>query len=294
MRISADEAADLRRDHLRRGVDGDLLMKVAQAPSTWDAAKRSARFTMTSQTTDRYGDVVVTSGLDTTEFERNPVAFLNHDSRAWPIGTWSNVSKMLRGRPPRMEGDLVLHKSGGPVPEVDQAAWMIENGYMRACSIGFIPDWDAIEKVLDAEGGWTGGLQFNKAEIVECSLCGVPANPEALAKSIEGNIAFAREAIEHVLDNWALDADGKLIERTAFEDIYRLAAKDEDVRASIEARLGQMGPEAAAAICEKFIAAAGRVTVSRERLDAIERAARNKRLAEKRGREVEILRQRGR
>jgi hypothetical protein len=151
----------------------------------------------------------------------------------------------------------------------------------------------------DREGGrrrgqLDGGLQFNKAEIVECSLCGVPANPEALAKSIEGNIAFAREAIEHVLDNWARDAEGKLIERVAFEDLYRLAGKDEEVGGSIEERLARLGPDDAAAVCEKFIAAAGRVVVSRDRLDAIERAARNKRLAEKRTRELELIRARGR
>jgi phage head maturation protease len=309
MRISADEAAELRRDHLRRGAAGvDQLMKVAQAPASWDAATRSARFVMTSQTTDRYGDVVVTGGLDTAQFEKNPVAFLNHDSRSWPIGSWGNVEKLLRGRPPRMEGDLALLKSGGPIPEVDQAAWMIANGYMKACSIGFIPNWDAIERVTDDKGEWTGGLKFNEAEIVECSLCGVPANPEALAKSIEGNVAFAREAIEQVLDNWARDPEGKLIERTAFEDLYRLAAKEEDVRVSIEEYLANLGPEAATAVCEKFIvaaektsltqvarrvaAAADLVTMPRARLEALERGEKNRRLAEKRGRELDLIRAR--
>jgi phage head maturation protease len=292
MRISADEALELRRDHLRRVGGVDQLIKMAQAPSSWSPESRSARFVMTSQTVDRYGDIVVTNGLDTTQFEKNPAAFVNHQSGAWPVGSWGNIEKILRGRPPRMEGDLILAPPGGPIPQVDQAAWAIENGLMRACSIGFIPNWDAIERVTDDAGAWTGGLQYNQVEIVECSLCGVPANPQALAKSIEGNVAFAREAIEQVLDNWARDPAGNLIERTAFEEIYRLSAKEEDVGVSVEELLVQMGTEAAAGICEKFIVAAGRVVMSRARAEAIERAARNKRLAEKRGRELDLLRAR--
>src|SRR5829696_5705048 len=137
--ISADEAHSLRGDHLRPGPDGkDTILKVAAGttPSSWDSAKRSARFVMTSQAKDRYGDIVVTAGLDTTQFDKNPVAFVNHKSGSWPIGMWKNIEKMLRGRPARMEGDLAVHEAGGPVPEIDQAAWMIEKGYMRASSIG--------------------------------------------------------------------------------------------------------------------------------------------------------------
>jgi hypothetical protein len=182
-RISPDEARSIRRADML----GDRLVKLASTPTSWNASNRSARFTMTSQTVDRAGDIVVTNGVDTTEFLKSPMAFLNHASASWPIGLWTNVVKHLRAQVPRMEGDLVLHEASGPIPEVDQAAWMIERGYMKACSIGFLPDWSACERVLNASGAWSGGLIFHKTELLECSLCGVPANPQALAKGLHGN-----------------------------------------------------------------------------------------------------------
>lgn len=294
IKISADEARAARKDQIKAGADGrERLMKLAAAPPSWDAAKRSARFVMTSQAKDRYGDIVVTTGLDTTEFEKNPQAFFSHKSGSWPIGLWSDVKK-VRSQPPRMEGDLVLHPPGGPVAEIDQAAWMIERGGLRAASIGFWPDFNEIEKVLEEDGSWQGGLQFNKSELLECSLVGIPAHPQALAKSIEENIGFAREVLDYALDNWAIGPDGKVIERKSFEELYQLVKKSaEDKPAEqVEQFLAAMTEADAVALCERFIAAQGKVVISRERSDAIERAARQNRLAEKRKRDLETIRAR--
>ena len=72
---------------------------------------------------------------------------------------------------------------------------MIENGGMRAASIGFVPNFDAIEMIMEDDGKtWSGGLTFNESELVEASLVNVPANPDALAKSLptaEERQAFA-------------------------------------------------------------------------------------------------------
>ncbi len=295
-RISADEAHAARESHLRVGPDGrERLLKVASAPSSWNSKARSARFVMTSETVDRYGDIVVTNGVSTEEFAKNPVALLNHDSNDWPIGVWKNVEAKTRTRPPRMEGDLVLHESGGPIPTVDQAAWMIERGYMRACSIGFIPDWNNVEKALNADGEWQGGIKFNKAELLECSLCGVPANPQALAKGIFSDTSFAHETVENILDNWVRGTDGELLQRKAFEEIYVITKRsDTQEAADAEEFLSGMDKEDALAICEKFVAAQGKAIVSRERIERIERAARAQRLAAQRKRELELIEIRGR
>ncbi len=294
-RISADEAHASRASHLRVGSDGrERLLKTASAPSTWNADKRSARFVMTSETVDRYGDIVVSSGVDTTEFAKNPVALLNHDSSDWPIGTWKNVETKTRTRPPRMEGDMVLHESGGPIPTVDQAAWMIERGHMRACSIGFIPDWNEVEKAVDAEGNWNGGIKFNKSALLECSLCAIPANPQALAKGLFDGPDIAQDTIEHVLDNWARGLSGDVLQREAFEEMYQITKRGERDSERIENYLSVLDEKDALAVCEKFLAAKGRAIVSRERIERIERAARAQRLAAQRKRELELIEIRGR
>jgi phage head maturation protease len=220
-KISADEAQSRRQDQLRSTPKGDALVKAMKAPPSWNEDARSARFTMTTQQVDRYGDIVMTGGGDTTEFERNPVVLLFHSSRSWPVGNWANLEKKLLGRPPRLEGDAILLPPGGPVKEVDEAAWMLANGGIRACSIGFVPDWDEVEMILDDEGKPTWGYRFNKWELVECSICSVPANPGALAKMAEGDHRLAKELLEDVLDNWARTPEGLLMPRSEFEAAYR-------------------------------------------------------------------------
>jgi hypothetical protein len=79
-----------------------------------------------------------------------------------------------------------LSRERGPIAQIDEAAWAIQNGLARACSIGFLPDWSQVEKAVDAKGNWDGGLIFHKAELIECSLCGIPANPAALSKGFHG------------------------------------------------------------------------------------------------------------
>lgn len=186
-RISADHARALSKDRVRRGPDGsEQIIKATQSPSSWNAKTRSARFVVTDQSPDRHGDILITSGMDITEFQKNPMAFLFHDSRSWSVGTWANLEKRLFTPVPRMEGDLILHPAGGPVPEVEQTAWMLEHGGIRAASIGFLPDWDAVEMILDVVGTPTGGLQFNRGELVEISLVGIPANRASLVKSHVG------------------------------------------------------------------------------------------------------------
>lgn len=229
-RISADEAIAKAKanEQTRETSAGITLVKAAKAPPSWDKNERSARFVMTSQAQDRYGDIVVTDGVDLSEFEQNPVGLLFHNSRTWPVGHWANMEKMLRGRPPRLEGDLIMLPAGGPVKEVDEAAWMIENGGIRACSIGFLPDWDEVESVLDDEGKWMG-MRFVRSTLLECSICAIPANPQALAKSFGEDHRLARELIEDILDNWARTPEGVMVPRKAYEEAYSVVKAGDGV-----------------------------------------------------------------
>lgn len=216
-KISVDEIMSKRKD-LQSGTAS--IIKAAKAPASWNKEKRTARFVMNSQAVDRYGDVVVTAGIDTAEFEKNPVALLFHSSRSWPVGTWSDLEKVLSGRPPRIEGTLNLLPSGGPVKEIDECAWMIANGGIRACSIGFIPDWDDYELILDDEGQWTYGVKFNRSILTECSVVSVPAAPAALVKDA-ANMGMAREIIEDILDNYTKTPEGLILPRSEYEAAHK-------------------------------------------------------------------------
>lgn len=243
-KVSADEARHKLKDRLVPRDGGDVIQRASRAPVSWNPDKRSARFRMTTEEVDRYGDIVRTDGLDTTQFEKNPVGLMFHNSRTWPIGNWDNLEKILTGRPKRLEGDLILLPADGPVPEVDQAAWMIEHGGIRANSIGFVPDWNEIELLLDEEGQFQG-YDFIKSELVECSICPIPANPGALMKHAAGDMKMARELIEYTLDTYSRTPEGLLVPRAEFEKAYKVIV--EKVGAEKPAQLPVTDDEKAAA-----------------------------------------------
>jgi phage head maturation protease len=224
-KASADEVLSKRQSHIR---SGNIMAKAFKAPSSWNKDTRSARFVMSSQQTDRYGDIVMVAGARTDDFEKNPVALMHHMSREWPVGDWANLEKRVNGRPPRLEGDLMFHPDDAPGDlgeRIQEAVYMVSKGFIRACSIGFIPNYDEVEYILDEEGKPTYGYRFNDWELIECSICCIPANAAALVKSAGEDHRLAQELVEDTLDNWARSPEGLLLSRKDFEDQYQIVKK---------------------------------------------------------------------
>ncbi len=219
--ISVDEYLSKRagfvdsKGHVLKG----LVADEKRAPSSFNADAGTVRFTMSAEIEDRDNDIVVQQGLDLTEFLKNPAAPFAHQSGGFPIGAWSDVQKLLTGRPKRTEGMLTL-TAGDPV--ADRLKTHLAAGTIRACSIGFMPK--RIERRQQDENvrGWPGYM-IHEAELYECSPCMIPANPAALAKSAEEIGLLPREVIERILDEWTLK-DGLLVSRKAYEDARREAS----------------------------------------------------------------------
>jgi HK97 family phage prohead protease len=124
-------------------------------------------FVMSDGSVDRMGDVIDPDGWRLDAFQRNPVALFGHDP-GFPIGRWHDVGVrkgQLTGRLELM--DAVSER----LREIHTA---VKAGVLRAVSVGFHSD--SFEPL-----GKSGGLRFTEAELVECSLVSVPANPNALA-----------------------------------------------------------------------------------------------------------------
>lgn len=219
-RVSADEAQAKRQHHLKSVDAGTAVVKALSEPSSWNENERSAKFIMSSETPDRYADIVVQAGLKIDNFLKNPVGLLFHNSRTWPCGQWSDITKVLNGRPRRTEGKLTFVPKGID-EDADRAARHVAAGSIRSVSIGFIPNWDEVDMIINDEGEWTGGLRFNESELIECSLVPIPAQPDALVKDAGGNFKIARSLLEDVLDNWAKTPEGLIIPRKEYEEKYR-------------------------------------------------------------------------
>ena len=148
-------------------------------------------FVLSDDTVDRYGDIIVASGWVLTNFKRNPIALFAHDSR-FAIGTWTNI---------RIEGGKLIARlmlaARGTSARIDELISLVEQGILRAVSVGFMPmEYQPIDKEKPY-----GGQRYTKQELLETSLVSVPANPAALqlAKSLNissetMSLAFGEQA----------------------------------------------------------------------------------------------------
>lgn len=115
---------------------------------------------------DRYGEIVDATAFASSlaSFNKNPVMLYMHDPRQL-IGNFP-VTEI------RHDGLFVKGKLGHGFEPADTARLQIEQGFLKAMSIGFIPN----KMERDAEGV----LHIRDLELLEISLVSIPANQEAL------------------------------------------------------------------------------------------------------------------
>ncbi len=176
---------------------------------------RTLRFCFSDGSVDRMGDTIDPNGWDLTAFERNPVALWAHDSSAPPIGVASNVGKVGE----RLMGDIEFAPAA-TYAFAETIFRLVEGKYIRAVSVGFIPhEYSFVEN--DPDRGF--GIDFKRQELLEISLCPIPANPNALGE------ARAKGIDTRPLVEWAeraLDGGGKIVIPKAELERLRKAAKE--------------------------------------------------------------------
>lgn len=137
-------------------------------------------WTLSTNTKDRMGDVVDQSWqLDF--YKANPVILWAHNHSIPAIGVMESIeaSEELKG---------LIRFAGDIDPFAKSIAQRAAAGILRAGSVGFIPmEITPIEETINGKTYITG-YKLSKNELLEFSICNVPANPMALAeepKSIE-------------------------------------------------------------------------------------------------------------
>ena len=135
------------------------------------------RIVISDESINSYGFWVVTDGIDTTAFQKNPVMLWNHNrdghgtvNAQLPIGFWKDL---------RMENGVL---TGEPVfDEKDEFALKIkqkyESGILNACSMGFMPlEWSDAPEMLKV--GQTVAT-VTRCRLLEVSICDIPSNANA-------------------------------------------------------------------------------------------------------------------
>jgi hypothetical protein len=129
----------------------------------------------TSGTPDRVGDVVVPEGV----VFRGPINLHLYHKHDMPVGNVEFGRPTKSGKMP-FRAELPDVKEAGIVQDrVNEAIHSLKYKLLGATSIGFRALANGVELLK------SGGLKFNKWEMLELSLVSVPANPDAIVESFK-------------------------------------------------------------------------------------------------------------
>lgn len=176
-----------------------------------DEDQRVIRGMATTPTPDRMGDIVEPMGV---EF-KNPMPLLWQHQADKPVGT-VNFGKPTKNGIPFEASLAQIDEPGTLKDRIDEAWQSVKAGLVRAVSIGF----RALEYAF-IEG--TGGIRFEKSEVMELSLVTIPANAEAVITTIKSIDTEARAEAGIVEDrpeiqNDATAATGKPVRVVKLND----------------------------------------------------------------------------
>ena len=153
-----------------------FLFKEQRAESK-EQSQEGIAWTLSTYDLDRYGERIDPLGWDIKQYMENPVVEWAHRYDIPAIGKAEQIYADENG----LHGVLIFNGK-----EYDPFGWgigqRVKAGVIRAGSVGFRVIEIEIPSHNDSKDGTT--LIFRKQELVEFSVCNVPANPFALSKAM--------------------------------------------------------------------------------------------------------------
>jgi HK97 family phage prohead protease len=141
--------------------------------------KEGIAWTFSTFDLDRFSERIDPAGWEYKRYRENPVIEWAHRYDIPAIGR----ADSLRADDKGLHGVVIFNGK-----DYDPFGWAIgervKAGVIRAGSVGFRVIEIEIPSKEDSKDGTT--LIFRKQELLEFSICNVPANPFALSKSIDG------------------------------------------------------------------------------------------------------------
>lgn len=128
---------------------------------------------MATEDVDRAGDRLFMSGLDATDFLRNPQFLWMHGRSGESINTIGRIVS-LEVRSGALYA-LAEYAEPADSPLAEQIYKMDAAGLLPANSIGFRP--------IELEENDFGGFDYLRWELIECSKVELPMNPHAIDES---------------------------------------------------------------------------------------------------------------
>lgn len=133
-------------------------------------------FIISDESVNCYGKVILTDGIDTSQFERNPVMLYMHERKNGVVGRWENVRKEEK----KLLADAVFDDSTQLGAQVKS---QVEKGFLRSASGNF--------KIIE-EKTINGVDTVTKCELLEVSIVDIPGNNNALKLYRKGGFSYLR------------------------------------------------------------------------------------------------------
>ena len=151
---------------------------------------RSFTATITTDSVDRDGEVVIPAGMNSKDYERNPVLLYEHDALK-PIGKMLKMSRKERS----IEAEFAL----APRPEGHTGDWLpdtvaalLDFGALNTMSIGFMGTEARPATKADTERFGEGVRRvYGKWKLLEVSVVSIPANQDAIITAVRKGLVSA-------------------------------------------------------------------------------------------------------
>ncbi len=160
---------------------------------------RVLRFTGSTESEDRDGEVIKVSGWDLDNYKKNPVFMWAHDYSQPPIGKAVNIRKR--------QGNLIFDIQFAPKETyefADTIYKLYQGGFLSATSVGFMPDPSGI---IEGDGVKSPRRTYTKQELLELSAVPVPSNPDALRNAAD-KIGVSIKSLKNIFE------DAEIIDNT--------------------------------------------------------------------------------
>jgi HK97 family phage prohead protease len=162
----------------------DIVRKIITC-EVKEVGERTLEFVGSTETPDRDGEVIKASGWDVKNYRKNPVFMFAHRYDQPPIGkaqkVWVEDTKLKF---------QIEFADKDTYEFADTIYKLYKGGFMKATSVGFIPDMDAIE---EGDGEKAPRRTYTKQELLELSAVPVPSNPDALVQAREAGLITVKE-----------------------------------------------------------------------------------------------------
>ena len=179
-------------------------------------AKTNQWFTASTPAIDRYNEIVMPEGIRMDNFLKNPIFGWGHDVYGWSVLD-SFIGKVVDyvKTPETLDIEVEFIPDAGKHPDGSGYSYldMVKGGFLSAVSIGF-RGVGFHEEEKDGKGKVR---IWDETELLEVSLVGIPANPEATRKSLE--LGFENQLVKDFTNSPAPshDADTAAEIKRAFQ-----------------------------------------------------------------------------